>query len=283
MQPDQLDLRDVSLVCVETRRPQLALYALARCLRQARFKEVRLLGSGQPVPSPDIAASALLDATVEHVRIRAITSVADYSRFMVRELGHYFSGSHALVVQWDGFITDAGRWDPRFLEYDYIGAPWPGQTPAVGNGGFSLRSRRLVDALQAMHTPVTHPEDHCICDRYRPQLERDHGVRFAPPEVAGRFSWEAAEPPVPTFGFHSFFNFHRVLAEAELLDYFDLCDAALLHSIPARRLLKNLYRASMHRAADKLHAIRMAGPAAMRMDALKLRTFARARALLRAD
>lgn len=270
MQSDKLDLRHVSLVCVETRRPQLALYALDRCLRQADFGEARLLGS-RPFPVP---------ATIEHVLIPDIASVADYSRFMIRELGGYFSCAHVLVVQWDGFVTDAGRWDPGFLAHDYIGAPWPGQQPAVGNGGFSLRSRRLVDALQAIDTPVTHPEDHCICDRYRPQLERDHGIRFAPLDVASRFSWEAAEPVVPTFGFHSFFNFHRVLAEPELLAYLDLCDDALLHSVPARRLLKNLYRARMHRAADKLHAIRMAGPPGMRMDAVKLRAFARARALM---
>ena len=283
MQRDKLDLRDVSLVCVETRRPQLALYALARCLRQARFREVRLLGSGQAVAAPAAAADALRDADVQFVPIRALANVADYSRFMVRELGQHFSGSHALVVQWDGFITDACRWDPHFLEYDYIGAPWPGQVPAVGNGGFSLRSRRLVDALQAMDTPVTHPEDHCICGRYRPQLERDHGVRFAPLDIATAFSWEALEPPQPAFGFHAFFNFHRVLAEDELLAYFALCDAPLLQAVPARRLLKQLYRNSMHRAADELHAIRMAGPPGMRMDALKLRAFARARALVHAD
>lgn len=272
MQSDKLDLHNVSLVCVETRRPGLALYALDRCLQQADFGEVRLLGS-RPFQVP---------ATVEHVLIPDIASVEDYSRFMIRELGDYFSCPHVLVVQWDGFVTDAGRWDPAFLACDYIGAPWPGQQPAVGNGGFSLRSRRLVDALQAIDTPVTHPEDHCICDRYRPQLERDHGIRFAPLDVASRFSWEATEPPTLTFGFHSFFNFHRALTEMELLAYLDLCDDALLHTVPARRLLKNLYRARMHRAADKLHAIRMAGPPGMRMDAIKLRAFARARALMHA-
>ena len=67
-----------------------------------------------------------------------------------------------------------------------------------------------------------------------------------------------------------------------LITYFDLCDAPLLQTVPARRMLKQLYRNAMHRAADKLHAIRMAGPPGMRIDALKLRAFARARALVRA-
>jgi len=267
---DRLDLGDVSLVCVETRRPELALFAMERCLRQVRFGEARLLG----------ARPRTLPEGIVHERLDGIASVADYSRFMVRELGGHFSGTHALIVQWDGFVTDATRWDPRFLEYDYIGAPWPDQEPSVGNGGFSLRSRRLVDALAAMDTPDVHPEDHRICQQYRPQLERDFGIRFAPRDLAARFSWEAQEPAAPTFGFHAFFNFHRVLDEDELLAYFDLCDTGILYSVPARRLLKKLYRTGMHRAADKLHALRMQGPLKLRLDAIKLRTFARARGLV---
>jgi hypothetical protein len=266
---DRLDLAQVSLVCVETRRPELALFALQRCLRHARFGEARLLGA-RPRELPD---------GITHAPLENINSVADYSRFMVRELGAHFTGTHALVVQWDGFITDPARWDPAFLDYDYIGAPWPGQEPAVGNGGFSLRSRRLVDALAAMETPEVHPEDHRICELYRPQLERDFGIRFAPVDLAARFSWETGEPPGPSFGFHAFFNFHRVLDEDELLAYFDLCDTGILYSVPARRLLKQLYRNGMRRAADRLHALRMQGPLKLRLDALKLRAFARARTL----
>ncbi|HEY0662868.1 MAG TPA: DUF5672 family protein [Lysobacter sp.] len=260
----KLDLRTVSLVCIETRRPQLAVYAIERCLQQADFGECLLLSPNRVELPPSI----------RHVEIPDITSVAGYSEFMIRHLGRHFSGSHALIVQWDGFITDAHRWDARFLDYDYIGAPWYHRPVAVGNGGFSLRSRRLVDALQAMDTPVTHPEDQVICERYRPELEQRFGVRFAPLELASRFAWEQNEPADGTFGFHAFFNFHRALSEAELLDYLDLCDRPLLHSVPARRLLKNLYRASMHTAARKLSAARMTGPLSMQLDALKLRLFA---------
>ncbi|HEY5971619.1 MAG TPA: DUF5672 family protein [Pseudoxanthomonas sp.] len=206
------------------------------------------------------------------MEIEDISSVAEYSHFMIKRLGEYFSGSHVLIVQWDGFVTDARQWDPRFLEYDYIGAPW--KDGSVGNGGFSLRSRRLVDALQAMQTPETHPEDHCICDRYRAELETRFGIRFAPLELARRFAWEAPDPGHSTFGLHGFFNFHRALDERELISYLDGCDEGILHSVAARRLLKNLYRSGQYAAARKLATIRMAGPLPMRLDALKLRAFA---------
>lgn len=264
-----LDLSAVSLVCVETRRPALAVYALRRCLRQARFKECLLL-SARPVSLPP---------DIKHVRIPELADIAAYSQFMIKELGEYVSAERIMIVQWDGFITDPGAWQHAFLDYDYIGAPWPEHEFAVGNGGFSLRSRKLLEALRAMETPLTHPEDRCICERYRPQLESDFGVRFAPLDVASRYSWEAIEPTSPTFGFHGFFNFHRVLDERELIEYFELCDHGILYSVPARRLLKNLYRGRMREAADQLHAIRMTGPLKMRLDAIKLRTFAGIKAL----
>ena len=269
--PEKIDLRAVSLVCVETRRSHLAVQAMQRCRRQADFAECLLLSPHAPG----------LPVAIRHVRIPDIASVAQYSAFMVKQLGAYFSADHALVVQWDGFITDASRWDPNFLDYDYIGAPWPDQPMAVGNGGFSLRSRRLVEALQKIDTPQTHPEDHVICGRYRPELESRFGIRFAPLDVARRFSWEAVEPAQPTFGLHGFFNFHRSLGENELIAYLADCDDAIVHSIAGRRLLKNLYRASMHAAAAKLLARRMAGPLSMQLDAVKLRSFAALRAMVR--
>lgn len=262
---DKIDLRGVSLVCVETRRSHLAVQAMERCMRQTDFAECLLLSPHAPEGLPP---------SIRPVRIPDITSVAQYSDFMVKQLGPYFSADHALIVQWDGFITDARRWDPRFLDYDYIGAPWYGQPIAVGNGGFSLRSRRLVDALLQMDTPVMHPEDHVICERYRPELESCFGIRFAPLDVARRFSWEALEPVEATFGLHGFFNFHRAMSEAELIDYLDGCDDAIVRSVEGRRLLKNLYRSSMHAAAAKLLARRMAGPLSMKLDAFKLRSFA---------
>lgn len=269
---DKADLGAVSLVCVETRRSRLAIQAMERCMHGARFAECLLLSPHAPEGLP---------ASINHVPIPDIGSVAQYSQFMVKQLGAYFSAGHALVVQWDGFITDASRWEPGFLEYDYIGAPWFDQPMSVGNGGFSLRSRRLVEALEQMDTPETHPEDHVICGRYRPELENRFSIRFAPLDVASRFSWEAVEPPQPTFGLHGFFNFHRAMSERELVHYLDDCDDAIVRSVAGRRLLKKLYRASMPAAAAKLLARRMAGPLSMKLDAIKLRSFAGMRALAR--
>ena len=126
-------LPDVTLVAVS----DVALAATARALAisQAglRFAESLLLTSREPPPG--------LCATLR--TIEPITSREAYSRFMLRDLHRHIATSHALCVQWDGYVLDPARWDREFLEYDYIGAPWPhfGDAMRVGNGGFSLRSR----------------------------------------------------------------------------------------------------------------------------------------------
>ncbi len=265
-----IELDDVSLVCVETRRVGLAVFALQQCLRKARFKECLLLSPHAPV----------LPQGILHVPIADITSVAAYSDFVIRDLPRYFTGRHVLIAQWDGFILDADCWDPRFLDNDYIGAPWPDAARTVGNGGFSLRSRRLWDALRDIDPVTTHPEDACICIELRQPLEA-RGIRFAPSELAGTFAWEAPEPAQPTFGFHGFFNFHRVIPEPALIDYLRMCDDGILFSVPARRLLKGCYWSDMRDAAREISQRRMRGPWKMKLDVVKLELFARCRRLFR--
>ena len=139
--------------------------------------------------------------------------VAAYSAFMLTELVDYVTTQHVLIVQWDGFSLNFSAWDDQFLEYDYIGAPWPQFDPPhnVGNGGFSLRSRRLLQALRDPDMRLHAPEDLCICRTNRPLLESRHGIQFAPHEIAERFAFERTSPDQPTFGFHGLFNFPAAL------------------------------------------------------------------------
>lgn len=137
---------------------------------------------------------------------------------MLRGLLPHIDTSHLLVVQWDGYVLYARQWDPAYLQHDYIGAPLRGEPPerAVGNGGFSLRSRKLLVALQDPTLVMRHPEDLCICHDHRARLEREHGIRFAPLALAQRFAYERLLPTGPTFGFHGLFNLHRVMAPEAL-------------------------------------------------------------------
>jgi hypothetical protein len=150
------------------------------------------------------------------ITIPKLRSVAEYNALIVKRLAEELRCDHALVMQFDGFILNPDRWAPLFQEYDYIGAPWPHHTGHnVGNGGFSLRSRKLVEAVAAMDYPdLTEPEDLHICRHLRPTLEARHGVRFATPEIASHFSFEYPHAPWPTFGFHGVFHLADVYRNA---------------------------------------------------------------------
>jgi hypothetical protein len=233
---EMLSLPDVTLLCVDTRTPGLAIAAMNRCRAQIRFADAVLLTDLAQVA--DAPAGIRLQPVV-------VDSVEAYSHLILRGLLPHVSSSHLLVMQWDGYVLDAGQWDDEFLRVDYIGAVWRNQPPGrstVGNGGFSLRSRRLLQALQDPAMLLRHPEDTCICHDNRPRLEGVHGIRFAPPALAARFSYERIEPSAPTFGFHGMFNMHRVLSPEELHRLVCSLPDSLARGVDAHDLCRTLIR-----------------------------------------
>jgi hypothetical protein len=178
-----------------------------------------------------------LPGSIQWLAIQAM-NYHEYSWFMLFALWRVIKTEFALVVQGDGWVLSADNWSDEFLDYDYLGAPihlahvvgpegarwvrgfhWcsdlgrPGYTiTPVLNGGFSLRSQRLMRAL------VDHPdvcvsipppdqvegdplrmywhndlllEDVQLSGVLRPALETK-GLRYAPLNVAGRFAIEHA-------------------------------------------------------------------------------------------
>jgi hypothetical protein len=179
-----LHLPDVTLLGVDTASPDRLEAACAACTEHIEFGAVRLI----------------TDAPIR--------SVEDYSEWMCTQLYAHVPTSHVLVFQWDGYVKNWQAWDDAWLQFDYIGAPWAFPDGLnVGNGGFSLRSRRLMEVV-ATDPAIRrrHPEDRRICRDYRPHLEQAHGIRFAPEDVARRFSIEgygqANRTHTTEFGFH---------------------------------------------------------------------------------
>jgi Protein of unknown function (DUF5672) len=150
-------------------------------------------------------------------KINKINSISDYSSIILNFLPYIIEEEHFFIFQWDGFPINKDLWDEEFLKYDYIGAPWPqifdGRN--VGNGGFSLRSRRLLDAFICINNRFSRfgdlAEDEIICQEFRNDLE-NLGVFFAPQKVAAIFSYENGNL-VPSFGMHAAQNFPLYLDE----------------------------------------------------------------------
>lgn len=215
------ELPDVTLVAVTSVAVEATVAALHRSTAQVKFGEVLLLCDRPP---PAVAGTA-----IQWRRIGRLTSRRDYSRFMLSDLAGHISTSHAMCVQWDGFVLHGDAWDPQFLDYDYIGAVWPHFRDGhnVGNGGFSLRSRRLLEECRALDYRGLELEDVVISRLCRPRLEAQ-GIRFAPAAVAQRFAYERESPTGREFGFHGSYNLVRYLAPEEALHLFRSLEARML-------------------------------------------------------
>jgi glycosyltransferase involved in cell wall biosynthesis len=200
-----LHLPSVTLVgadCVDVRR---LLRAAEISQRDIQFGDVKIF------------SSVVLDNRVTY--IPPMLTKSHYSVFMMKELWKHIHTSHILVIQYDGFVLNYKAWREEWLQYDYIGAPWEWYTDGmnIGNGGFSLRSKKLHDALGQDNDIIPlndgkiptyhHEEDHNICRMYRKYLERQYGIKFAPIEEARKFSIEGWRSNNRTwngeFGFHS--------------------------------------------------------------------------------
>jgi uncharacterized protein DUF5672 len=208
--PPRPELPDVTLVAVTSVAVGATAQALRASMRQAQFARVLWL-SDKPPPTE-------IETEVEWRRIEPLRSRSDYSLFMLRELGGHVLTSHVLCVQWDGFVLRGPSWDPAFLEFDYIGAVWPQFSDGhnVGNGGFSLRSRRLLEACKSLPMNDDEAEDLVIGRHCRRQLEQE-GLRFAPESVARRFAFERTASTGGEFGFHGAFNLVRLLPPKRFL------------------------------------------------------------------
>lgn len=133
-----------------------------------------------------------------------INSIQEYSKFLIKDLNSEINSEFCLIIQKDGFPINLAAWTDEYLKYDYIGAPWYTQPwpldETVGNGGFSLRSKRYLEESSKLDYSGIDPEDVFLCRKMSKHL-RSVGVKFAPHELAYKFSVEDL-PYKGQFGFH---------------------------------------------------------------------------------
>ena len=199
--------------------------ALYTCLESAEFGAVRFITSKNVID--ERGKDLLEDGIVCEEPSIPINNMKDYARYMIYHLHEHVVTDFVLTIQHDGFIRRRGIED--FLHYDYVGAPWPwreqgfvtpfGEHIAVGNGGFSLRSKKLTEVPTKVDVPfdvvamnnfykmfggVNWNEDGNICVHNRHIFE-EQGCNFAPVEVAKDFSHESPldiNRGIIPFGYH---------------------------------------------------------------------------------
>lgn len=219
-----------TLCIIDTQSHALAARAMRRSLAAMDFADALF-----------ISDSASDTGGARHVAIEPLAGRAAYSHFVIKGLLPHIETEHVLLIQWDGYVVNPQAWTEDFLGYDYIGARWGFRHDehCVGNGGFSLRSRRLLEALQDPAVDRFEPEDEMIGRHFRPLLESRYGIRFAPAAVADRFSFETTYPQAIPLGFHGLFNMWLFLDDAEVADFVAAMPRGVVGSVQYLSLAKN--------------------------------------------
>lgn len=187
----------MTLVSVATTEVEATAKALKYSQEGLDFDRVILLSHYNPVPDADY---------YEHIKIKSFNDVGEWGEFIVFELHKYIETDHIILIHADGFIVNPDKWNDDFLEYDYIGAPWPipkdsysyrdfyGNIIRCGNS-VSLRSKKILSLpseLRLKWEEADHGyfhEDGFLSVQNRHILQ-EHGIKYAPLSISVYFSRE---------------------------------------------------------------------------------------------
>ncbi|MFI3212534.1 MAG: DUF5672 family protein [Eubacteriales bacterium] len=200
----KLQLPMVTLCAMSSIKISETLRAMEYSMREIDFGDVIIITHEKPKNLP------------QGIRYEYIDQLTDIDRFnytTVYEMGDYIKTEFALLVHYDGFVVNPDMWRDEFLEYDYIGSPWPmpqegdtttyrdvdGNICRVGNS-VSIRSKRLLNFPRETDMPWTAEkgwfnEDGFICCRNKHLFEAA-GMKFAPLELAIYFGHENMIPEI---------------------------------------------------------------------------------------
>lgn len=138
-----------------------------------------------------------------------ILSIDDWNKAIIYDLRNHVDTDYCMLIHPDGFVVHPESWRPEFLDYDFIGSPWPlptdnysyrtpdGEIVRVGNS-VSIRSRKILHLpyeLEFAWRPYfgnTHEDGFLTCHNRR--LLQHFGCRFADIEVARYFGRELDIP-----------------------------------------------------------------------------------------
>lgn len=150
-------------------------------------------------------------------------TIDDWNHAIVFDLRKYVDTKFCMLVHPDGFVVNANSWNPEWLNYDYIGAPWPlptddysyrtpdGEIVRVGNS-VSLRSKEMLELPYqlevAWHSYFGNTNEDGFLTCHNRRLFQHFGARYAPIEVAKNFSRELDIPENQEVQFPFAFHLH---------------------------------------------------------------------------
>lgn len=199
---EKLQLPNVTLAAVTSVKVKETIKALEYSMKDIDFGEVVLITHRKPFRLPK---------NIQYKHIHKLKTIDDFNYSMVYDIGQYINTDYILLVHYDGFVVNPDMWRDEFLDYDYIGSPWPlpkddfsyrdinGEICRVGNS-VSIRSKRLLEFPKKadLKWEADHGffhEDGFICVKNKHLIEAA-GMKIAPLEVAKYFGHEHMIPEI---------------------------------------------------------------------------------------
>lgn len=219
MNKKKLQLPRVTLVAMTSVNVYETVRAMEYSMRDIDFGDAVLVTDKKPWYLP------------KNIRFSYTSKLDGIDKFnykMVYELKDHIKTDYCLVVHADGFVIHPENWKDEFLNYDYIGSPWPlpkndyayrdskGEICRVGNS-VSLRSKRLLEYPSKYNLKWEkvfdgfYNEDIFLCCYHKNAME-EAGLRWASLETAILFG---REHPLPENKGIEPFVFHKWWGENE--------------------------------------------------------------------
>jgi hypothetical protein len=214
-----LNLPNITLIALTSVKLDKTIKALEYSYQDINFGAIKLVSHEKPANLPD---------KIQHEFCPRMSNIDEWNYAAIYELPKHVDTEFCILIHDDGFIVNSDSWRPEFLDYDYIGAPWPlpnddfsfkdinGELIRVGNS-VSLRSKKLLDL--AIDLPIEwkpfhgfYNEDGFICVNNR-HIYKEHGCNFAYLDIAKYFSHETMIPEIQgikPFAFHRHYGTNNI-------------------------------------------------------------------------
>jgi hypothetical protein len=209
-----INLPDVTLLAISSIEIPATINALLKCCDKIDFGAVKFVSDKKPTNLPN---------GIIYEYCPKITNTHEFDVYAFEHLYKHVQTSHMLMCQWHAFILRSYLWDDDWLKTDYIGGLWPwstnysnaftGEIIRVGNGGFSLRSKKIMSipftlGLKTVYDRGFSNDDGLLCSYYRKQM-LDCGIKYGSIKQSAVFSFENLTQEnygVKNFGYHRYLN-----------------------------------------------------------------------------
>ncbi len=195
-----IELNQITLFNLNCNTPEESVKALNYSAKNIKFNKIILISNFCPKN---------LTNNINFYKIKPMTQFQS-GEFSLREVNNYIDTDFQLQIHTDGFVINPQLWNNQFLQYDYIGAPWPIKEwcpiNRVGNIGFSLKSKKFLQLCSKLQYNNFIHDDIMITNTYKWFFVKN-GCKYAPVEVAMKFALQSLIPQcefdlTKTFGFH---------------------------------------------------------------------------------